>query len=161
MRRRTDQNSQLESFFHVAYPDDHQAWVGNLAAINGTRSWLTADKKSPLPAWLNEEDRAKWLQINRQKDTIAASLNYYRSLMRGIQAPDEDPLTDDDRAIRVPVLGICGGEDMVTRADQIGGGVRPWETKGYVEKIFQGAGHWVMLERRKEFSEALLEFVAS
>lgn len=134
--------------------------MGNLAAINGTRSWLTNDKKSPLPSWLTEEDKARWLEINSQKDTIAASLNYYRSLMRGTQAADEDPLTDADRTLRVPVLGICGGDDMVTRADQIGGGCKPYASKGYTEKVFDGAGHWVMVERRKEFSQALLDFVA-
>lgn len=80
--------------------------------------------------------------------------------MRGTQAPDEDSLTDADRTLKVPVLGICGADDMVTRADQIGGGCTPYASKGYTEKIFQGAGHWVMLEKRREFTSALLDFVA-
>ena len=33
--------------------------------------------------------------------------------MRGTQAPDEDPLTDADRTLKVPVLGICGGEQLI------------------------------------------------
>lgn len=81
--------------------------------------------------------------------------------MRGTQAPDEDHLTDADRTLRVPVLGICGGDDMVTRADQIGLGTRPFASKGYTEKILEGAGHWIMLEKRHEVSGALLEFVES
>ncbi|PVH84679.1 alpha/beta-hydrolase [Cadophora sp. DSE1049] len=151
----------LESFFHLAYPDNNEIWISSLAAINGTRSWLTAKTKSPLPSYLTEEDKARWLRINSQKNTIAASLNYYRSLMRGTQAPDEDPLTDADRTLKVPVLGMCGGGDMVTRADQIGLGTRPFASKGYTEKVLEGAGHWIMLERREEVSTALLEFVAS
>lgn len=143
----------------MAYPDDHSVWVKSLAAINGTREWLTAGKTGPLPSYLTQADKDRWLAINSQPNTITASLNYYRSLMRGTQAADEDPLTDEQRMLRVPVLGICGKEDMVTRADQIGGGIRPWATKGYREIVLEGAGHWVMLERRGEVSGALLEFV--
>ena len=155
----TDAREKLESFFSVAYPDNNEIWIESLAAINGTRSWLVNDKTLPLPSYLDQSDKARWLQINSQKDTIAASLNYYKSLMRGVQAPDEDPLTDEDRTLRVPVLGICGGGDMVTRADQIGGGCKPFASKGYTELVFENAGHWVMLERREEFSKALLDFV--
>ena len=79
--------------------------------------------------------------------------------MRGTQAQDEDPLTDVDRTLRVPVLGICGGEDMVTRADQIGRGTKPYASQGYTEIILDGAGHWIMLERRQEVSKALMDFV--
>lgn len=143
----------------MAYPDDNNVWVASLAAINGTREWLTAGKTGPLPPWLNQEDKDRWIRINSQKDTIAASLNYYRSLMRGTQAADEDPLTDAQRTLNVPVLGICGSDDMVTRADQIGGGIRPYASKGYTEKVLEGAGHWVMLEKRAEVSGALLDFV--
>ncbi|KAI5461936.1 Alpha/Beta hydrolase protein [Mariannaea sp. PMI_226] len=149
----------LESFFHLAYPDDNSIWVKSLAAINGTREWLTAGKTGPLPPWLTEEDKSRWLQVNSQKNAIAASLNYYRSLMRGTQAPDEDPLTDADRTLKVPVLGLCGSEDMVTRADQIGRGIRPYASKSYTEKVLEGAGHWIMLEMRAEVSNALLDFV--
>ena len=79
--------------------------------------------------------------------------------MRGTQALDEDPLTDAQRTLKVPVLGICGSEDKVTRADQIGRGIRPYASKGYTEKVLEGAGHWLMLERRAEVSSALLDFV--
>ncbi|KAF5027511.1 hypothetical protein F66182_382 [Fusarium sp. NRRL 66182] len=149
----------LESFFHLAYADDPKLWVKGLAAINGTREWLTAGQKGPLPPWLTEQDKARWLDINSQKNTVAASLNYYRSLMRGTQAQDEEPLTDQQRTLQVPVLGICGGQDMVTRADQIGRGIRPYASQGYTEVILEGAGHWVMLERRQDVSNALLDFV--
>ena len=73
----------------------------SLAAINGTREWLTAGNTGPLPPWLGEEDKARWLRINRQKDAVAASLNYYRSLMRGTQAADEDALTEELKGLSV------------------------------------------------------------
>lgn len=150
---------QLESFFHLAYADDNALWITGLAAINGTREWLTSDKTCPLPPFLTERDKTRWLEINRRKGTIKGLLNYYRCLMRGIQAEDEDPLTDEQRTLKVPVLGICGGGDMVTRADQIGRGITPYASKGYKEVVLEGAGHWIMLERRAEVTNVLLEFV--
>ncbi|KAF4473177.1 Epoxide hydrolase 2 [Fusarium agapanthi] len=149
----------LESSFHLAYADDNALWITGLAAINRTREWLTSDKTCPLLPFLTDQDKTRWLEINRRKDTIKGLLNYYRSLMRGIQVKDEDPLTDKQRMLQVPVLGICGGGDMVTRADQIGRGITPYASKGYKEVVFEGAGHWIMLERRAEVINALLEFV--
>ncbi|KAF4998685.1 hypothetical protein FGRMN_3011 [Fusarium graminum] len=148
----------LESFFHLAYVDDSELWVTGLAAINGTREWLTSGKACPLPTYLNEEDKSRWLEVNSRENTIKGLLNYYRSLMRGVQADDEDELTDQQRTLEIPVLGICGGEDMVTRADQIGRGIIPYASKGYTEVVLEGAGHWIMLERRAEVSRALLDF---
>ncbi|KAF5667259.1 epoxide hydrolase [Fusarium heterosporum] len=150
--------NNLESFFHLAYVDDSKLWVTGLAAINGTREWLTSGKTCPLPTYLNEEDKSRWLEVNIRKNTIKGLLNYYRSLMRGVQADDEESLTDQQRTLKIPVLGICGGEDMVTRADQIGRGIIPYASKGYTEVVLEGAGHWIMLERRAEVSKALLDF---
>ncbi|KAM0354950.1 hypothetical protein ACHAPU_000791 [Fusarium lateritium] len=148
----------LESFFHLAYADDSKLWVTGLAAINGTREWLTSGETCPLPSFLSEEDKSRWLEVNGRENTIKSLLNYYRSLMRGVQAEDEDQLKDQQRTLKVPVLGICGGEDMVTRADQIGSGIMPYASKGYTEVVLEGAGHWIMLERRAEVSRALLGF---
>lgn len=78
--------------------------------------------------------------------------------MRGFQSDDEDQLTDEQRSLKVPVLGICGGADMVTRADQIGRGITPYASKGYKEVVLEGAGHWIMLERHAEVTNTVLEF---
>lgn len=93
-----------------------------------------------------------------QEGTVEASMNYYKALLRGVQATDEEALTDEDRTLRVPVLTIGGTQDLVTRADQIRAQTEPWAAGGYTEKTVD-AGHWMMYETREEVSSILLEFL--
>lgn len=85
-------------------------------------------------------------------------MNYYKALLRGVQAADEVDLTDEDRTLRVPVLTIGGTQDLVTRADQIRAQTEPWARAGYTEKTVD-AGHWMMYEAREEVSSILLDFL--
>lgn len=89
---------------------------------------------------------------------VEASMNYYKALLRGVQADDEACLTDEDRTLRVPVLAIGGAQDVVTRADQLRAQTEPWAAAGYTERIVD-AGHWMMHEDREGVSSALLEFL--
>lgn len=77
--------------------------------------------------------------------------------MRGVQAEDEAMLTDVDRTLKVPVLGVGCALDVIGRADQMRGGNEPWASKGYKEKVLQ-TGHWPMLEKSEELSSILIEF---
>lgn len=137
---------------------DNSLWASNLAAIGSARAWLSANTMTSLPSWLTEDDKTRWLRVNKQKNAVEAPLNYYRSLMRGTQVEDEKALTDAHRTLKVPVLGVGGSEDQVTRADQLKLGIGPWATKGYTEKVIDGAGHWILLEAKEVVSSALLEF---
>lgn len=80
-------------------------------------------------------------------DVVEASMNYYKALLRGVQAEDEKVSTDEDRTLRMPVLTIGGTQDMVTRADQVRALVEPWAVGGYSEKTVD-AGYWMMYEAR-------------
>ena len=90
---------------------------------------------------------------------VEASMNYYKALLRGIQADDEKDLTDDDRTLRVPVLTIGGTQDVVTRADQIAMQTEPWAAAGYAEETVD-AGHWMMYEDPEGVNSILLDFFA-
>lgn len=110
-----------------------------------------------LPSWSSEEYKAAWLRHYSAPESMEASLNTYRSIMRGVQAKDEGAVTDADRTLEVPVLAVGGSQDLVARADQVRGATEPWSSKGYTEKTLD-AGHWLMLEKSQEVSEILLEF---
>lgn len=77
--------------------------------------------------------------------------------MRGTQAAEEAELGMEQLALKVPVLGIGGKADLVTRADQLRQQIEPFATKGYTEKLVD-AGHWLMFEQREEVSQLLSEF---
>ncbi|KAH8885684.1 alpha/beta-hydrolase [Thozetella sp. PMI_491] len=153
-------SSHLESYFHLAFPTNASSWAADLAGLGSARAWLNANTTTALPTWLSEEDKAAWLRTYSQKDAVAASINYYQSIMRGVQIADEASLTDADRMIHVPVLAIGGAKDLVTRADQLSGQMEPWVLGGYTEKVVD-AGHWLMLEQHEEVTAILAEFASS
>jgi len=88
---------------------------------------------------------------------VAATLNYYRGLLRGVQVEDEAGLTDEEKTIKVPVLAIGGAEDQASRSDFIELGTEPWAKGGFEFKVIE-AGHWVMFEKPEEINRLLIDF---
>ncbi|TRX96164.1 hypothetical protein FHL15_002888 [Xylaria flabelliformis] len=152
--------SQLESFFHLLYPTNSSRWGTDFAQITAARAWLAANKTTELPSWLSAEDKATFLRTYSQPNATISSLNYYKALLRGVQAAGEASLTDEDRKLKVPVLGIAGADDLVTLPGTLVGGTEAWAAAGFEKRIIQ-AGHWVMLEKPDEVSQILIDFANS
>ncbi|KAI0550750.1 alpha/beta-hydrolase [Xylaria curta] len=150
-------SQNLESFFHLLYPADSSRWGTDFAQISAARAWLAANKTTELPSWLSTEDKATFLRTYSQPDATVSSLNYYKALLRGVQVAGEASLTDEDRKLKVPVLGIAGADDGVTLPDVLIGGTEPWAVAGFEVRTVQ-AGHWVMLEKPDEISQILIDF---
>jgi len=89
---------------------------------------------------------------------MAASLNYYKALLRGIQAADEATLTDENRTLKVPVLAVGGLQDPVARPDQVAPAIEHYAAAGYQLEILD-TGHWMMLEQKENVSRILIDFV--
>lgn len=90
---------------------------------------------------------------------MTASLNTYRSTLRGVNAKDAATVTDAQRMLKVPALAVGGAQDLVSRGDQMQSAMEPWAGRGYTEKTLD-AGHWLMLEKKEELSSILIEFAA-
>ena len=76
-----------------------------------------------------------------------------------LSACDKLDLTHEIGKIAVPALVICGAEDKMTPPDfsrQIAESIN-----GAKLCLIEGAGHMVMMERPKEFNEALNKFALS
>ncbi|KAL4727934.1 hypothetical protein ACLX1H_004633 [Fusarium chlamydosporum] len=86
-------------------------------------------------------------------------MNYYKALLRGVNAWDEENLTDEDRILRVPVLTLGGTQDVIARPEMQGPITEPFAAAGYKHKTVE-AGHWMMYEDREGLKNALLEFLA-
>ncbi|KAF7547084.1 hypothetical protein G7046_g9121 [Stylonectria norvegica] len=149
----------LESFFNLVFPVNSTLWRDNLAKVGGARAWLNHDNTTALPAWRTEADKAAWLKHYHAPGAISASLNTYRSLLRGVNAKDEATVTDTQRMLKVPVLGVGGTLDLVAQADWVSAQIEPYAKKGYTYKALE-SGHWVMLEKSEELNTILKEFAA-
>ena len=80
-------------------------------------------------------------------------------LYNDLAACDKLNLTKEIAKIAVPTLVICGAEDKMTPPDfsrQIAGSI-----SGAKLCLIEGAGHMVMMEKPKEFNEALTNFALS
>ncbi|KAI0532673.1 alpha/beta-hydrolase [Xylaria digitata] len=152
-------SKNLESYFHLVYPTNSSAWAADFAQITAARTWLSANKTTGLPSWLSSDDKDNWLRTYSQPGTVIATLNYYQSLMRGVQAEGEASLTDEDRELKVPVLGIRCEEDLVTLPSTLTAATKPWAKAGYEERTVN-SGHWLMLEKPDEVSQILIDFAS-
>jgi soluble epoxide hydrolase/lipid-phosphate phosphatase len=150
--------SHLESFFHLVFPTENLKWIDNLGALGSARTWLNNNTTTPLPKYMTEEDKATWLTEFSKPNATATSMNYYKGLLRGINAEDEDALTDEDRTLRVPVLALGGTQDTIAAPEFQHMGTEPFAAAGYTRKTVD-AGHWMMYEDRDGVKNALLEFI--
>ena len=109
----------------------------------------------PLPSWLTEEDLDQYCEDYR--DGFRGPINWYRSIDRGIE------LTRHlvGSKIMQPSHFMIGSldpmnallADALAKVEQNAPNLR-----GNV--VLEGAGHWLPIERPKEVSAALLEFLA-
>ena len=144
----------------MVFPSNNSAWIENMADLGAARAWLTANKTTQLPTFMTQADKGAWIETYSRENAIAASINYYQAVLRGLQVEDEAVLTDDEKKLKVPVLTIGGTQDLVSPPDQIAPTTEQWATAGYMEKTVD-AGHWMMLEQREAVSAILLEFAGS
>jgi pimeloyl-ACP methyl ester carboxylesterase len=102
-----------------------------------------------------KENRAKFMA------PLIKSLTHTRiDVLQGdLSACDKFDLTEELRKISLKTLVICGAEDKMTPPDfshQISESI-----SGAKLCLIEGAGHMVMMERPKEFNEALNNFALS
>ncbi|CAG7557388.1 unnamed protein product [Fusarium equiseti] len=148
----------LESFFHLVFPTENLKWTENLGALGAARAWLNNNTITPLPNYMTEEDKSTWMAEFSKPNATETSMNYYKALLRGVNAKDEENLTNEDRTLHVPVLTVGGSEDVVARPENMGLGTEPFAAAGWTHKVVN-AGHWMMYEDREGLRDALLEFL--
>lgn len=151
---------QVESFFSLAFPFQPSIWRDNLGMLGGARAWLTANTTTAMPSYMTEQTKQDWLQRFSSRDAITSSLNYYRSILQGVQVEDAAELVAEDLLIDAPVLTIVGGQDAITSPDQVEGLTRAWVRKSYSPEVVQG-GHWPMLEQPAEVNALLTRFASA
>jgi soluble epoxide hydrolase / lipid-phosphate phosphatase len=143
----------------MLFPTNISTWDRDFANLGAARSWLNANKTTPPPAYLTEKDIDVWMTAFSQPNATETSLNYYKTVMYGIQAADEEDLTDEDRTLTVPVLAVGGTKDLVTRVEELEGQLKPWAPNGFTIRTLE-TSHWMMWEDPVGLSSILLEFAA-
>ncbi|KAF2967064.1 hypothetical protein GQX73_g6526 [Xylaria multiplex] len=148
----------LESFFSLAWFANASAWGTEFANIGAARAWIAANRTTELPSWVTPEYRDRWLRLYSQPNITVSTLNYYQALLRGVHAAEESVLTDEDRTLRVPVLGVGSAKDQVATPDLQKASLEQWAAAGFEQQIVD-SGHWIMQEKGDELNDILTEFI--
>lgn len=128
--------------------------------LGGARAWLNLNTMTARPSYLTPDEVAEWLRRFGTLDAISAPLNYYRSVMRGVQAADAEAVAAEDLVLRVPVLTILGAQDATAVPEEMQAATEAWVEAEYTAEVVQG-GHWPMLEQAEAVNVLLAEFAAS
>ena len=119
-------------------------------------------------ALLSEEDMQEWLQAWRQEGTMTCALNYYRAAKLSPPDPQTgnrgggnlvEGLRPEQLQVNKPVLFIHGQQDTYLLPD----GQRGLETlvPHFTKKTIPDATHWVTLERPKDVSQLIRNFLST
>ncbi|WNG38179.1 alpha/beta hydrolase [Archangium violaceum] len=116
-------------------------------------------------AILSEDDVAEWVASWRQPGAITAGLNYYRAAKMGPPDGEGHPggsnllegLKPDQYAVHTPVLFIHGEQDTYLLADGQRG-LKELVPNLTIRRI-PDATHWVALEKPREVSQFVREFL--
>jgi pimeloyl-ACP methyl ester carboxylesterase len=149
-------DDHLESMFTLCHGAP-ETWLETLAKPDGAREYLEADKRQPVQAYATEERRRKWLEQFRGGG-IDAPLNYYRSMVGGVQDKANAAAAPENHVVKVPHFFFAGSKDYVCRPELVnlaaGAGLLPDCTQLLVD-----AGHWAHLALPEEFGEGLLAWL--
>ncbi|KIX93611.1 uncharacterized protein Z520_10789 [Fonsecaea multimorphosa CBS 102226] len=146
-------DSHLESMWDVAHGEP-ETWLDTLCSPDGVRNFLLANKRQPTLPYATEERKQKWI-ASMQEGGFDAPLNYYRSMVFGVQDKANANIPPENIPIKCPLLFWGGKRDMVCRPEllqmSLDAGLIPDATQVVVD-----SGHWAHLDKPKEFGEALV-----
>jgi soluble epoxide hydrolase/lipid-phosphate phosphatase len=146
----TNPRFQPSSVFNLLYPADPEDWKRHFAPVGKGADYVSTGKVDPLPSWYNLSEYTTRDRILAAKG-YRGPLNWYKAGMRGINLPDEEELSEEDRHCKVPTLLAFSDQDYVTRADMQTQNSKKWVKDYRIEVL--NSGHWIQLEKPAELQK--------
>jgi len=150
--------SHWDSFFSLLWPHDPQTWRTDFGPAGAAKAWLLADKQTPLPSYITEEDKRIQTEL-LLKDGLNAPLNWYKVWTSGLVVEEDKLIPADRYDIQQPIFfGGCKRDYVCLPA--LGQANLAKHGKDVTYKEFD-ADHWVMLSHADEVNEELLAWIES
>ncbi|KAH7929858.1 alpha/beta-hydrolase [Leucogyrophana mollusca] len=148
-----------DSSYSLGYPHDPKLWLDHLAPVGGMKAWLLNDTRTPLPAYLTEEDKERHRKITFENGGMAAGLNWYKTMLGApcLAAEDDKLISKDRYQISQPTFYGGALNDYVCPT-AYGSFVMNTYCKGHVAKMFE-ADHWLTLSHPKEVATELIAWL--
>lgn len=149
-------DSHLEATWTMCHGEP-ELWLETMTVQDGARNYLLADGRRPVQAYATAERRRKWLE-QFGGDGFDAPLNYYRSVVSGVQDRANAQIPRENYVVKVPHLFFGATRDFVCRPEfhdlSLKAGLLPDCTTVIVD-----SGHWAHLALPKEFGVALMDWL--
>jgi len=145
-----------ESLTSLLYPHEPEIWKTELAPRGAARKWLTGNTIKPSPEWLSESDITTHNAIFARGGYVGP-LNWYKASARHLHDKDEALILNEQKFVKIPALVVVSDKDYVCRAEMAEQLSPKWLTNFEIKNL-EGAGHWIQLEKKDEFSQILVEF---
>ncbi|KAL5357562.1 putative epoxide hydrolase [Aspergillus floccosus] len=151
----SDINEHPASEFTLFYPHDPVMFRDILAPVGKAAEYVRAGHFDPLPSWYSLAEYTTRDRIFAQGG-YAGPLCWYKAPLRGVNAADDDAVSEEDKVCRAPVLLIAAEKDYVCLADKQEEGTKAFATDVRLERL--GTGHWVQLEKPDEVNALITKF---
>jgi len=148
--------SHWDSFYSVVWPEKHETWIDHICPTGAAKAWLLADKRTPLPAYLTEEDKAFQTKI-LLKDGFNSALNWYKPSLNGLAMKDDELIVKDNYDVKQPVLFVACTKDFIG-VPAMGYHTLSTHAKNVTTKELD-AGHWAPLSHPNEVNKELLAWI--
>ncbi|KAF2689512.1 hypothetical protein K458DRAFT_384149 [Lentithecium fluviatile CBS 122367] len=144
----SDINSVLP--LSLVYPDKPELHKTELCSRGKIKEWVEARKTAPLPRWESQEEREARIKLF-EKGGWTGSTNWYKSVIRNIDADAESKISPTNFAITKPVIFMGGDMDYLTRPELMAHLAEQGKQEDWLPnvefKTVTGGSHWLMLEQ--------------
>ncbi|KAI0052216.1 alpha/beta-hydrolase [Auriscalpium vulgare] len=147
----------FDSFFSLMFPHDPTLWRNHLCPAGKTKAWIESNRQAPLPSYLSEEDKDRY-RTEFLKNGLAAPLMWYKSVVFGAVAADDQLVPEGSYHFRQPVYFAGCSRDAVCIPVYGRSGLKEFSKGTLTTKEFD-AGHYVHLSHPEELNVDLHSWI--
>ena len=124
--------------------------------VGAFKTWLLANKMSPLPPWLPKQEHEIHNKIISHNGGYAGPVNWYVAAVNNVNSADEAKIPASAIQIQSPVLLITALGDAIGIPPLAINGTVPYAKNIRIKPI--DSGHFVQVEKSALVNEYLEEF---
>ncbi|KAL0564907.1 hypothetical protein V5O48_017130 [Marasmius crinis-equi] len=148
--------THLESFFSLAHTGDAVQALTDWAPLGALEAWVTNDRKASTTV-VTPEEEDRYLKAYSIPGALEASLAWYKVVVQGIEAQDNEGIPEENLTVVKPVFLGATLRDFVVIAPS---SVRATlDTSSNATIHLYDTGHWVQWEAKDELNRDLQAWI--